>query len=189
MSQTEKTAAPRIRTKDLVLTALMAAVICIVSPWSLNIGPIPVSLSIFAIYLTVYLLGARLGTLAVFVYLLIGLVGVPVFSNFTGGPQKLFGPTGGFLVGYLPMAFFIGIFLDRLLREKLTITRRLLCIAATFAGTWILYFLGTLWYALQAGVPFGSALAVTVAPFVVIDLVKNVLASLLGPAIKTRLPK
>ncbi len=187
-SQTEcHTAAPKLRTKDLVLTALMSAVLCIVSPWSLNIGPIPVSFSLFAIYLTMYLLGAKLGTLSVLIYLLIGLLGIPVFSNFTGGPQKLFGPTGGFLIGYLPMALLIGLFLDHTQKEHLTFWRMLLRIIVIFACTCVLYLFGTIWYQFQSGTDFLAALSVTVLPFLPIDLVKNILAALLGSAIRKRI--
>lgn len=186
MSHQTKTT-PIIPVKDLVLTALMAAVICVVSPWSLSLGPIPFSLSIFAIYLSVYILGWKRGTLATAIYLLIGLVGLPVFSGFSGGPQKLFGPTGGFLLGYLPMAVFIGVFLEKLLAKRLTLLRRLLCILAVFAGTMILYLFGSIWYAFQAGVDFGASFAVCAAPFLLIDLVKNILANLIGPAIRSRI--
>ena len=179
--------APKIRTKDLVLTALMAAVLCIVSPWSLNIGPIPVSFSLFAIYLTMYLLGAKLGTLSVLIYLLIGLLGIPVFSNFTGGPQKLFGPTGGFLIGYLPMALLIGLYLDHTKKEHPAFWRTLLRIAAVFACTCVLYLFGTIWYQFQSGTDFIAALSVTVLPFLPIDLAKNILAAILGPAIRKRI--
>lgn len=178
---------PKLRTKDLVLTALMAAVLCIVSPWSINIGPIPFSFSLFAIYLTMYLLGARLGTLSVLLYLLIGLLGLPVFSNFTGGPQKLFGPTGGFLIGYLPMALLIGLFLDHTQKEHITFRHTLLRILAVFACTWVLYLFGTIWYMFFSGTGFLAALSVTVLPFVLIDLVKNILAAVLGPAIRKRI--
>ncbi len=182
-----RAASPKLRTKDLVLTALMAAVLCIVSPWSINIGPIPFSFSLFAIYLTMYLLGARLGTLSVLLYLLIGLLGLPVFSNFTGGPQKLFGPTGGFLIGYLPMALLIGLFLDHTQKEHITFRHTLLRILAVFACTWVLYLFGTIWYMFFSGTGFLAALSVTVLPFVLIDLVKNILAAVLGPAIRKRI--
>lgn len=187
-NQTGYAAAERkIRTKDLVLTALMAAVLCIVSPWSIPIGPIPVSLSLFAIYLTMYLLGAKLGTMSVLLYLLIGLLGLPVFSNFTGGPQKLFGPTGGFLIGYLPMALLIGLFLDHTQKEHSTFWRMLFRIVVVFACTWVLYLFGTIWYMFLSGTDFIAALSVTVLPFVLIDLVKNILAAVLGPAIRKRI--
>ena len=78
----------------------MTAVICVLAPFSLPIGPVPISLTNLAIYFVLYMLGVKRGTISYLVYLLIGLVGVPVFSGFTSGPGKLFGPTGGYLIGY-----------------------------------------------------------------------------------------
>ena len=81
-------------TYAMVVTALMAAVTCILAPLSVPIGPVPVSLTNFAIYLSLYLLDWKKGTLSYLIYLLLGLVGLPVFSGFTGALAKLAGPTG-----------------------------------------------------------------------------------------------
>ena len=75
----------------------MAAVTCILAPLSVPIGPVPISLTNFAIYLSLYLLDWKKGTLSYLIYLLLGLVGLPVFSGFTGGLAKLAGPTGGYI--------------------------------------------------------------------------------------------
>ena len=90
-----KTAAPQhSKTYEMTVTALMTAVTCILAPLSIPIGPVPISFTNLAIYLSLYLLGWKRGTISYLVYLLIGLVGVPVFSGFTGGIGKLAGPTG-----------------------------------------------------------------------------------------------
>lgn len=81
-------------TYAMVVTALMAAVTCILAPLSVPIGPVPISLTNFAIYLSLYLLDWKKGTLSYLIYLLLGLVGLPVFSGFTGGLAKVAGPTG-----------------------------------------------------------------------------------------------
>ena len=81
------------------VTALMAAVTCILAPMSIPIGPVPISLTNLAIYLSLYLLGWKWGTVSYLVYVVIGAVGVPVFSGFTGGLGKLAGPTGGYIAG------------------------------------------------------------------------------------------
>jgi biotin transporter BioY len=91
----------------------MAALICIAGPLTIAIGPIPLSLASFAVYMAGAVLGSRRGTAAVALYLLIGIIGVPVFSGFTGGFQKLAGVTGGYLIGYLPCAFLTGIGTER----------------------------------------------------------------------------
>ena len=95
-------------TYAMVVTALMAAVTCILAPLSVPIGPVPISLTNFAIYLSLYLLDWKKGTLSYLIYLLLGLVGLPVFSGFTGGLAKLAGPTGGYIIGFIPMAIICG---------------------------------------------------------------------------------
>ena len=90
-----------ITVKTISETAIMAALICVLGPLSVPIGPVPVSLTPFAIFLTVCILGQKKGTAAVCIYLLLGAVGLPVFTGWQGGLAKLAGPTGGYLIGYL----------------------------------------------------------------------------------------
>ena len=98
------------KTKELTLIGLMAALTCIAGPLSLPLpfSPVPISLTNLAIYFSVYILGMKRGTISYLVYLLLGLVGLPVFSAFTSGPAKLFGPTGGYLIGFIFIALISG---------------------------------------------------------------------------------
>lgn len=99
-------------TYAMVTTAFMAAVTCILAPLSIPIGPVPISLTNLAIYLSLYLLNWKRGTISYCLYLLIGLAGLPVFSGFSGGIGKLAGPTGGYIIGFIPMAIIAGIIID-----------------------------------------------------------------------------
>ena len=119
-------------TYAMVVTALMAAVTCILAPLSVPIGPVPISLTNFAIYLSLYLLDWKKGTLSYLIYLLLGLVGLPVFSGFTGGLAKLAGPTGGYIIGFIPMAIIAGIVIDKF-------TNRGIQILGMIVGTAICY--------------------------------------------------
>ena len=103
------------KTKELTLIGLMAALTCIAGPLSLPLpfSPVPISLTNLAIYFSVYILGMKRGTISYLVYLLLGLVGLPVFSAFTSGPAKLFGPTGGYLIGFIFIALISGYCVDR----------------------------------------------------------------------------
>ena len=92
-----------MKTNEMTMISLMTALICVAGPLSISIGPIPITLSNFAVYLAAAVLGAKGDTIAVALYLLIGAVGVPVFSGFSGRLQKLMGVTGGYLVGYIPV--------------------------------------------------------------------------------------
>ena len=103
----------KIRTKDLTLTALFAALLCVISPFAVSIGPISITLATFGAYLSGAALGAKRASVAVAIYLMLGFVGLPVFSGFSGGIQKLFSATGGYLVGYIPCAAMTGLFADK----------------------------------------------------------------------------
>ena len=170
----------KITTQQMALVAVMTALTCILAPFSLPIGPVPISLTNLVIYFSLYLLGWKLGTLSYVIYLLIGLVGVPVFSGFTAGPAKLFGPTGGYLIGFIPMAIIAGIVIDKYTEKWL------LCLLAMIIGTIVCYALGTTWLAYEAKMDMMAALWAGVIPFIPGDLVKMALAILIAPKIRAQ---
>ena len=104
----------KIKTKQMVLIALMTAVTCVLGPLSIPLpfSPVPISLTNFAIFLAIFVLGMKNGTISFVIYLLLGAVGVPVFSSFRGGLQVLAGPTGGYLIGFIFLALIMGFALD-----------------------------------------------------------------------------
>ena len=164
----------------MIFTALAAAIICALSPFSfaIPISPVPISLSILAIYYAVYACGWKWGSAAVLLYLLIGLVGVPVFAGFTAGPAKLMGPTGGYLIGYVFVSLLAGLFVDRF-ENKIYMH----ALGMVF-GTTVCYMLGTLWLARVASLSFKAALMAGVIPYIPADIVKIIIALLTGPAIR-----
>ena len=177
----------KLTTYQLTLTAVMAAVICVLGPISIAIpvSPVPISLGSMAVYLAVTVLGMKLGTLSCLIYLLLGLVGLPVFAGGSAGAAKLFGPTGGYLIGYLFLALIAGAFVGRFAENKW----KNIAFAALgmILGTIVLYALGTAWLAYSAGMDFQAALWAGVIPFIPGDLVKMVIAVLLGSAVRGRL--
>jgi biotin transport system substrate-specific component len=169
-----------ISPRQLALTALMAAVLCVLAPWSVNVGPIPLSLATLGVYLCVYLLGWKWGTVSVLVYLLLGAAGMPVFSSFSGGLGKLLGPTGGYLIGYLALAVLSGLAIDR--SNHLPVH-----FLGMVIGTVALYTLGTAWYCFQSGTALEVALSKCVWIFIPGDLLKMAAALALGPLLRHRL--
>ena len=167
-------------TYAMAVTALMTAVTCILAPLSIPIGPVPISLTNFAIYLSLYLLDWKKGTISYILYLLLGLVGLPVFSGFTGGIGKLAGPTGGYIIGFIPMAIIAGIVIDKF-------SQRWIQILGMIVGTAICYAFGTVWFCFQSGYTVAAALAVCVIPFIPADLIKIVIVTIIGPMIRKRL--
>ena len=106
----------RLDIRNMALIAVMTALMCIFGPMSIPIGAVPFSLTPLLVYLAAYILGMRNGTVAYLVYLLIGFVGVPVMSGYSGGPAKILGPTGGYLMAFILMALMTG-FVVELLSE------------------------------------------------------------------------
>lgn len=169
-----------MKVKDMTLTAVMAALICIAGPLTIAAGPVPLSLATFAVMLAGAVLGKKRGTAAVGLYLLIGIIGVPVFSGFSGGFQKLAGVTGGFLAGYLPCAFFAGLGAERAEREG----RKWILPAMMVLGTAVLYTVGTAWFMIQTGNGLGAALGLCVLPFLPGDAAKIAAVTVIAPAVK-----
>lgn len=171
----------KLTTYQMAVTALMAAALCVLGPLSVPIGAIPISLSNFVICLTAWLLGPKFGTLSVAVYLLIGLVGVPVFSGYGAGIAKLAGPTGGYLVGYLLLAFIGGLFIEKSKGQPVIAGIGLVL------GDAACYVLGTAWFVFQMQCELGYALSVCVYPFIVLDLAKIVVSCIVGALLRKRL--
>ncbi len=163
-------AIPLIRMTQI---SVMAALLCIAAPWSIPIGPIPISLATLVVYFAGIVIGRVDGLIAAAVYLLLGAVGVPVFSGFEGGIQKLIGVTGGYLFGYLPCVYITGLFADKSRKVWLTIVGMVI-------GTILLYVIGTGWFIVQTERTFIEALTLCVAPFLPGDAAKIAVAGAAG---------
>lgn len=171
--------------KQLALISLMAAVICVLGPlaFTIPVSPVPISLGSLAVYFVVSVLGMKLGTISVTIYILLGLAGVPVFTNFTGGPAKLFGPTGGYIVGYIFLALICGFFVDKF-GNKLPVY-----LLGMILGTVVLYLFGTIWLGYLLDLTFAKALAAGVLPYIPGDIIKLAVAMALGIQVRKRLLK
>ena len=173
------------KTKTMSLICVMAAVTCILGPLSLAIpvSPVPISLTNLAVYFAIYVLGMKRGTISYCIYLLLGLIGLPVFAAFTGGAGKLFGPTGGYLIGFIFMALICGFFIEKW--EK----KLYMHFIGMVLGTAVCYVFGTAWLAYTAHMGFAAALAAGVIPFIPGDLVKIIIAMIAGPIIRKQLKR
>ena len=167
----------KIRTKQMVLIALMTAVTCVLGPLSIPLpfSPVPISLTNFAIFLAIFVLGMKSGTISFIIYLLLGAVGVPVFSSFRGGFQVLAGPTGGYLIGFIFLALIMGFALDHFDR-KLVPT-----IIGMIIGRAGCYAFGTVWLAKLLSLSFKEGLMMGVIPYLPGDAAKIIIAAIVGP--------
>lgn len=173
----------KISLYQLTTCALMAAVMCVLGPLSIPIGPVPVSLTNFVVYLAICLLGMKGAFLSCLIFLLLGAVGMPVFSGYQGGLAKLAGPTGGYLIGYLFVSLLAGWFVDRF-HGKLVPS-----VIGLVLGTALLYVFGTGWFVIMMKCEIWYALSVCVFPFIAFDLGKVIVAAGFGKVIRTALAR
>ena len=172
--------------RDMVYIALMAALIAVCAWISIPAGDVPFTLQTLGVFCAVGLLGGKRGTAAVLLYLLMGAVGLPVFSGFTGGPGRLLGVTGGYLVGFV----FTG--LTYWLVTALAGIRTWSMALGMVLGSAAYFAFGTVWYVAvyargSGPIGFGAALMKCVAPYVVPDLVKIALALAMSRSVGRRL--
>lgn len=163
---------------ELTRTALMTALLCAAAPMTLilPVSPVGLTFGTLLLYLTGLLLGPRMSCASVLLYLAIGFLGLPVFSGYTAGAGVLFGPTGGYLLGYLPCAFLVGVWTEAGGAGK---KGRRCFIFGMLSGTLVLYLFGTLWFlgVYAEGVSFSEAVTQCVLPFLPFDFVKIILAA------------
>ncbi len=169
----------------MVLIALITAVTCILAPFSIPIpvSPVPISLTNLVILIGIYLLGWKDATLSYVIYLLLGLVGLPVFSGFSGGFGKLAGPTGGYLIGFVFLTLIAGFVVEKFPKNIPLI------VLGMILGMAVTYLFGTIWLGYQMNLSILEALAIGVLPYLIGDGIKIVLAVILGPILRSRVSK
>lgn len=173
------------KTKALTLMGLMTAILCILSPISIPLpfSPVPISLAHIAIFLTIYILGTKKALICYFLYLCIGCIGIPVFSNFSAGPGKLLGPTGGYLFGFAFMILISGLFISKFSNSYL------LCFVGMCLGSITCSLLGTAWLSYQGHMDFIAAFTIGGLPFILGDIVKIGIVLFVAPPIRKVIAK
>jgi len=179
-----------MKTKKLVLCAVMAAITCVLAPLSVTVaGAVPITLATFAVMLSGVLLGGRMGALSQLIYLLIGAVGLPVCAGYTPALPRIMGPTGGYLIGYIPLAFLCGAIYGAWGRGAAGMKRYAVMLGAMLAGTAVLYTFGTAWFCMLNHVDVIYALSVCVIPFLIGDAVKIAAVMILAPQLERAIAK
>lgn len=160
----------RVAVRDLARQGIFAAVMAVCAWISIPFGSTPFTLQTFALFLALFTLGGRGGTVACLVYLVLGAVGLPVFSGFRGGLGAILGPTGGFLWG-LAAAGLIYWLCTRIWGEKAGLW-------SAFLGMAVCYFLGTAWYVTAYAKDAGwwAGFLACVVPYIIPDVLKILLA-------------
>lgn len=163
---------------DLVYIAMFTALIAVCSQISIPLGPVPFTLQTLAIYIAAAMLGWKRGTISVLVYILIGLVGVPVFAGFSGGFSSVVTPSFGYIIGFVLTALVVG------LSSKFFGNKLVPLIVSMVIGLLLCYIVGTIWFMVVYNVTnqyidLGLALSWCVVPFIIPDMAKIAVAAIL----------
>ena len=175
-----------------VLCGLFAAFTAVFSQISLPIGPVPISCSLIAVYLAGLFLPVKTAALSQLVYLLLGIIGVPVFAGFQSGAARLAGPTGGYLLVYPVIALILSLAMviyDKKLVRKPLAARAVYIVSAMLVSLIVCYAAGTAWFTVFSGSSFQKALSLTVVPFIAGDIAKIVLCTVVTISARERLKK
>lgn len=176
----EKTTAKHMSTAQMTVTALMTAITCILGTDGASDSDQPGTdqpdKPCHLLY--AYILGMKLSVASYVLYLLLGTVGLPVFSGFSGGVGKLLGPTGGYLIGFIFLAAIAGFFVEKFPAKIY------MHVVGMIIGMAICYIFGTAWLAGQLGMSFVAALGVGVIPYLPGDTAKIIIAIIAGPQIR-----
>ena len=169
--------------REICYAGLFAAVIAVMAQISIPMPlGVPMTMQTFAITLAAVVLGSKLSTVSTLVYVLLGAVGVPVLANFSGGIDKLVGPTGGFLLSFPLMAYLIGLGVEHKDDFKGAFVLFLIL------GTVVNYVVGVAMFVVVAHSTVAVGISACVLPFIPTAILKAVLASLLGLNLRKRIP-
>lgn len=169
-----------LSTQSLAMTGMFTAVLAVLSILQIPMpSGVPITLQTFAVALCGYVLGRRKGTLSIILYLIIGFIGLPVFTGMTGGIGKLFGFTGGFLYGFLFLAFFCGL--------GIQLQNKVLAVIFGIIGLLICHILGAFHYSIIAETGFVPAFLLVSMPYLVKDVLSVIGAYLAALVLRNSL--
>jgi biotin transport system substrate-specific component len=164
--------------KHITYSSLFVALIAVGAFLAIPVGPVPIVLQNMFVLLAGIFLGPQWGAACIGIYLLIGACGLPVFANGNAGIGYLFGPTGGYLLGYLPAVFITGLISIKWNNKMIT------DIFAMIAGSFVVYAAGVPWLKIVTGMEWGKTLALGMYPFIIGDIIKIIAAAFIVKAIK-----
>lgn len=169
--------------KNITIAAVMTAFISVCSMLSINISGVAYSLALFGVVLSGLVLSPAYAFAANATYLLIGLVGIPVFANFNSGLTAILGQSGGFILSYPFVALIISAFIKKIGYSYLK------AVIYSFLGLMICYFFGTVWYMYIYGIGIVEALIICVVPFVIVDIIKILICCYAAKIIRKQIKK
>lgn len=179
----QKKAKKKFKTADIVYVGIFAAMIAVCSWISIPLA-VPITLQTMGVCICSGFLGAKRGVLCIFVYIMLGVIGLPVFSGFSSGIGQLLGPTGGYIIGFIFTALIVGC-VSSFISKKAWVL-----FISMIIGIAVLYVFGTAWFMIvynrnnETAVSLSAALGMCVLPFIIPDIIKAAAATFICTSLK-----
>ncbi len=176
--------------KRMVICALCCAITCVCAMYTIHIGPVPITLANFAVYVSGAILGAFYGAVSQILYLLLVFVGCPFTSKLQGGPSYLIGPTAGYMYGYVLIALIVGYLYKTFGKKYEKYEKRMLWfLIGAILGTFVCYAMGTVWFVAtnNKNLDFSASLKICVYPFLIGDFIKILVSTMIIPKVEKAL--
>jgi len=171
-----------ISTKTITITGMFTAIIAVLSILEIPLpSGVPITLQTFAVALCGFVLGWKQGTLCIFLYVLLGAIGLPIYAGMTSGFSKLFGVTGGFLFGFLPMAALCGL--------KSRSTNRMVPVFLGLIGLIICHICGGIQFSLLMKNSFMESMLIVSVPYFIKDILSTIGAYIVSLALRNGLKR
>ena len=196
MTDNNYTKNSKMNPKHYILCAFFAAFIAVLSQIQIPLPftPIPISLGVLAIIITGGVLGVKKGLISIVVYILLGIIGIPVFTGFQGGISALAGPTGGYIIGYIPMGVIVAAITSYAFKNSrdkkwpIYIETALVALGAVI-GAFVCYVFGTAWFMFMTGNGLMESLVMCVIPFIPGEIIKIIAFVVIMEALKKPIAK
>lgn len=164
----------RSKVKIITYIAIFASMLAVISPLTINISIVPFSFATLMIYIIGAISKKSEGLISILIYIFLGIIGLPVFSGYTGGIGVLLGVTGGFIIGYIPCSILVNMIV-RINKKNI-----FLYFLSMILGTMFCYLCGCFWYMYLTDSSFVETLIICVVPFIIFDLIKIIFASFIS---------
>ncbi|MBE6050028.1 MAG: biotin transporter BioY [Clostridium sp.] len=173
----------KLTVKEMVLIALGAAIMAVFSQISfpLPFTTVPITLQVFGVVAISVILEEKISTISLIIFTLLGAIGIPVYSNFSAGIGVLFGPTGGYIIGFIFMAYIVGFSAGRY--------NKAILVVGTYIGVLIEYIFGVLQLKLVLGLTLEQALVSGLYPFIIKDVIVTALGIMVALIVKKRIKR
>ena len=168
----------RLSVREMIMVGVGAALMAVFSQLSIPLPSVPLTLQVFGVVIISVILGKTLGTLSIIVFMLLGAIGLPVFAGFTGGLNIITGATGGYIIGFVFMAFIIGYFIEK--------DKKALAFIGAYLGLAVDYIFGVIQLKLLMGLTLEGALVAGLYPFIIKDLILTALGIMVAISIRIR---